>query len=117
MLHPRARRRDPCTRSAVIAEELAKLGYRDVRRYIGGKQAESTTGSTALPPDVGLTAALTGPVPTAGSGGEQVGQFAGGSEELRPPLGDQLGGVAIVRMEAAAVVLEQLAHSTAGGER
>ena len=43
------------------------------------------------------------------SAGEQLGELAVGSEQRGPPLRNELGGVAVVRVEAAAVVLEQLA--------
>jgi hypothetical protein len=53
----------------------------------------------------------------ASSVGQQLGQLAVGSEELRPPLGDQLRGVAVAGVEVAAVVLKELARGARGGER
>jgi hypothetical protein len=50
------------------------------------------------------------------SAGEKVCQSPVGAEQLGPPFGDQLGGVTVVGMEAAAVVLEQLTNGAQGEE-
>jgi len=52
-----------------------------------------------------------------GLGSQNVDQLAFGPEELGPPSGDQLTGIAVVRMEADLVVLEQLSGGFLGRER